>query len=206
MSQRPPSIKGSVMGGHAQILVKHLADGSIREESLARRFGPEEIAILKGPFQDAGWYDVSLYGRLLEFMRDEIGNGSDDYLVEAGARTAQRLIDSGIHQQMEYLRRTQHRTKDDKEARSAAFGRDLRLLNSISASILNFSKSEVLPDSEYPLRWVIRKSDARAYPTPLCWTTLGFINRMAAEHEDPDLWYWERHSAASFSYRMRREI
>jgi hypothetical protein len=194
------------MGGHAEVLMKHLADGTIAEKSLARRFKPDEIAILKGPFRDAGWFDVALYGRLLEFMRDEIGDGSDEYLVQAGARTAQRLIDSGIHQQMEYLKRTQHRTMGDKELRSAAFGRDLRLLNSISASILNFSKSDVLPDPEYPLRWVIRKTEAQAYPTPLCWTTLGFINRMAAEHGDPDLWYWEYLSAGSFRYRMRREI
>jgi hypothetical protein len=206
MRQRAPSIKGSVMGGHAQVLMKHLADGTITEESLSRRFGTDEIAVLKGPFQDAGWYDVALYGRLLEFMRDEIGDGSHHYLVEAGARTAQRLIDAGIHQQMEYLRRTQHRTKEDKESRSAAFGRDLRLLNSISASILSFSKSDVLPDPEYPLRWVIQKTDARAYPTALAWTTLGFINRMAAEHGDPDLWFWESLSPDSFRYRMRREV
>lgn len=206
MAGATPSIKGSVIGGHAEALVKCLADGTISEESLARHFSSEEIAILTGPFQETGWYDVALYGRLLEFMRDQIGGGDNDYLVQAGGRTAQRLIESGIHQQMEYLTRTRHRTKEAKEERSAAFGRDLRLLNSISGSILNFSISEVRPDPDYAYRWMIHKTDARDYHAPLCWTTLGFINRMAEEHGDPDLWYWERPSEDEVRFRMRREV
>ena len=201
-----PSIKGSVVKGHAEMLGKHLADGTISEESLARHFGPDEIAVLRGPFEDTGWYDVGLYCRLLEFVRDQIGGGSNEYLVEAGARTASRLIETGIHQQMEYLQRTQHRTREDKEARSAAFGRDLRLLNSISGSIMNFSVSEVVPDPDYPLRWMIQKIDARDYHEPLCWTTLGFVNRMATDDGDPDLWYWERLSEDVVRFRMRRDV
>jgi hypothetical protein len=206
MGKTAPSIKGSVIRGHAEVLAKHLADGSVSEESLARRFEPGEIAILKGSFLDTSWYDVALYGRMLEFLRDEVGEGSNEYLTAAGARTASRLIESGIHQQLEYLKRTQHREKDDKQDRSAAFGRDLRLLNSISASILNFSISEVLPDPDYPLRFMIQKTEAQAYPEALCWSTLGFINRMAEEHGNPDLWYCERQSADTLRFRMRHEV
>ena len=206
MAGQVPSIKGSVIGGHAEALAKHLADGSITEAALARRFEAHEIAILKGSFAQAGWYAVGLYGRLLEFLRDQLGGGDDAYLVQAGARTAARLIAAGVHQQLDYLKRTQHRRKEHKQERSAAFGRDLRLLETITGSLLNFGRSAIVPDPDYALRWMIEKHEVEAYPAALCWTTLGFCNRMAEEHGDPDLWYWERPSASSIRFRMRREV
>ena len=206
MAKLIPSIKGSVIGGHAEVLAKHLADGSITEAALARRFDAHEIAILKGSFAPTSWYDIALYGRLLEFLRDRLGDGDNLYLVQAGARTATRLIAAGVHQQMDYLKRTQHRRKEHKAERSAAFGRDLRLLETITGALLNFGRSAIVPDPDYELRWVIEKRDVEAYPEALCWTTLGFCNRMAEEHGDPDLWYWDRPSASTILFRMRREV
>jgi hypothetical protein len=206
MAKLIPSIKGSVIGGHAEVLGKHLADGSITRGALARRFEAHEIAILEGAFAHASWYDVGLYGRLLELLRDEVGDGDNLYLVQAGARTATRLIEAGVHQQMDYLKRTQHRRREHKEERSAAFGRDLRLLETITGALLNFGRSAIVPDPDYALRWMIEKHDVEAYPEAVCWTTLGFCNRMAEEHGDPDLWYWERPSAGLIRFRMRREV
>jgi hypothetical protein len=206
MANEHPSIKGAVMGGHAEVLTKHLADGTISEQALARRFDASEIAVLKGSFSPTGWYDVALYGRLLEFLRDEVAEGDDGYLVAAGRRSAERLIEAGVHQQFDYLRRTQHRSKEAKEERSAAFGRDLRLLSSITGAILNFTDPKVVPDPDYPLRWMIEHRGVPAYPEPLCWTSLGFCNRMAEEHGDPDLWRWERPTPDVVRFRMQREV
>jgi len=199
-------IKGSVFGGHAEILNKGLADGSVRRSRAERIFEPHELALVTGPLIDARFYDIDLYGRMLDLLRDELGDGDNQYLIDAGRRTAERLLASGIHQQFDYLKRTQHRQRDDAKERSAAFGRDLRLLATITRSILNFAKSEIVPDPDHALRWMIRHTEAEPYPEALCWTSQGFSNRMAEEHDDVDLWYWQRPTPDVVIFRMRKDV
>jgi len=199
-------IKGSVFGGHAEILNKGLADGSVRRSKAERVFSPDELEIVTGPLIDARFYDIDLYARMLELLRDELGDGDNRYLIDAGRRTAERLLNAGIHQQFDYLKRTQHRERDDAKERSAAFGRDLRLLATITRSILNFAKSDVVPDPDHELRWIIRHSEAGPYPEVLCWTSQGFSDRMAEEHGDYDLWYWQRPERDIVLFRMNKDV
>ena len=55
-------------------------------------------------------------------------------------------------------------------------------------------------------RWMLVHSQAEAYPEVLCWTTLGFCNRMAEEHGAPGLWYWERPQPDLVRFRMNRAV
>jgi hypothetical protein len=197
-----PSIKGSVVAGHAEVLQKYLASRTLDPAGLERYFRPGDLELLAGPIVATEWYDISMYRRLLEFLRDYPGEGDNDYLIAAGRRSAEALIRAGIYQQMEYLRRTQHSSVDDPRERFLAFGRDLRLLCSLSQSILNFVKAEVVVDPDHPDRWVQEYRDARDYPEVLCWTTQGFCNRMAEEHGSPDLWRWQRLSPQLLQFRM----
>jgi len=199
-------IKGSVFAGHAEILKKGLADGSVRQSHAERVLRPDELALVTGPLIDARFYDIDLYGRMMDLLRDELGEGDDQYLIDAGRRTAERLLASGIHQQFDYLKRTQHKDRDDARERSEAFGRDLRLLATITRSILNFAKSDIVPDPDHALRWMIKHTEAAPYPEALCWTSQGFSNRMAEEHGDVDLWYWERPEPDVVIFRMRKEV
>lgn len=200
-----PSIKGSIVLGHAEVLKKYLADEQPPQRVLEQAFEPGEIELLTGPIDSISWYDVAMYGRLLLFLRDHVGEGRNEYLVAAGRRSAERLLESGLHQQFEYLSRVQVNEKTDKYERHEAFGRDLRLLSTIAGSILSFAQSAVIPDPDHALRWVIRHSNAAAYPEPLCWTSQGFNNRMAEEHGAPELWYWERPQPDIVQFRMNRE-
>ena len=201
-----PSIKGSIVASHAEVLQKYLAKAPVPAHVLERRFEPGDLELFAGPIEATRWYDIRLYKRLLEFLRDYDGGGSNQYLIEAGRRSAENLIRAGIHQQLEYLRRTQHKERIEPAERFAAFGRDLRLLSSVTGSILNFSDVTVLHDPEHPMRWMLQRSEGAVFPDVLCWTTQGFSNRMAEEHGAPDLWRWERPSADVVRYRMRREI
>jgi hypothetical protein len=203
---RIPSIKGSIVASHAEVLQKYLAKAQVPAGVLARRFAPGDLELLAGPIEATRWYDIRLYKRLLEFLRDYDGEGSNQYLIDAGRRSAENLIRAGIHQQLEYLRRTQHKERIEPAERFAAFGRDLRLLSSITGSILNFSDVTVVQDPEHRLRWMLLRADAREFPDVLCWTTQGFSNRMAEEHGSPDLWRWERPEPDVVRYRMNREV
>jgi hypothetical protein len=201
-----PSIKGSIVANHAEVMHKYLAKSQMSEKEIQRRFETGELEILSAPIDATRWYDIRMYRRLLEFLRDYPGEGHDRYLIDAGRRSAENLIRAGIHQQMEYLRRTQVVGRQSMEERSAAFGRDLRLLTSITGSILNFAVQSVVQDPAHAFRWIIQHTDARDYPEVLCWTTQGFCNRMAEEHDAADIWYWERPRPDVVHFRMNREI
>lgn len=201
-----PSIKGYIVATHAEVLKKYLDQQRVDPGLLERRFEPGEIELLTGPIDATRWYDIRMYQRLMEFLRDTLGNGDNRFLIEAGTRSAENLIRAGIHQQFEYLRRTQHSARNDAHERFVAFGRDLRLLTTVTASILNFTKVKVVEDHEHADRWMMLHDNAEAYPEILCWTSQGFSNRMAEEHGSPGLWYWERPQPDLVRFRMNRAI
>lgn len=201
-----PSIKGSIVASHAEALQKYLANAQLEPAVLERRFEPEDLRILSQPIEKSRWYDIELYKRLMEFLRDYPGEGSHRYLIDAGRRSAENLIRAGVHQQLEYLRRTQHADRADAHDRFLAFGRDLRLLVTVTASVLNFTKTSVVEDPEHSDRWMLDYTGAEHYPEILCWTTQGFVNRMAEEHGSPDLWYWERPRLDVIHFRMKRAV
>jgi hypothetical protein len=201
-----PSIKGSVFSGHAEQVLKLVSAGEISRDELSRRLEPGDIAILENPIHATQWYDIRVYERIVLLRRDVGGDESNACLQRYGAASAERLLEAGLYQQLDYLRRTQVAARQEAEARFLAFGRDLRLLVSLHSTVLNFSRVAVKVDPEWDDRYVIEHSDASAYPEVLCWTTQGFFNRMAAEHGDADLWFWERPSPDRVEYRMNRSL
>lgn len=199
-----PSIKGAIFGRAAEDLRKSVADGRLAHDELSRRLAPDDLALIESTLSPSGWYDVAVYGRLLELLKDVEGGGRTGYLRERGAQSAEVLIGAGIYQQMEYLSRVEVMQHEDPEARFQAFGRDLRLLTSLHASLLNFGKQTALVDPDLPDRYVLELTDVAPMPEALCWTTDGFVNRMGREHFDADMWRWERPRADLVRYRMAR--
>jgi hypothetical protein len=201
-----PSIKGSVFSGHAEQLRKLVSAGEVSRQDLARRLEPSDLTILDNPIHATQWYDIRTYERIVMLRRDLEGDGGNECLLRFGAESAERLLRGGIYQQFDYLQRTEVAKHCDAKARFVAFGRDLRLLVSLHATILNFSRVEVKIDPEWDDRYVIEHADAIGYPEVLCWTTQGFFNRMAVEHGEGALWRWERPSPDRVLYRMNRAI
>ena len=201
-----PAIKGSVFGRAVEDLLKLVSAGTLSRGELDRRLLATDVALLHQPVIPSSWYDVQAYGRLLELLKDAEGEGRNEYLRERGARSADALREAGLYQQMEYLNRTQVAQHTDARARFLAFGRDLRLLTTIYGSILNFGRQLVKEDPQHPDRYILEYADVAPYPEALCWTTDGFVNRMAQQHGMPDLWRWERAVPDVILYRMTRSI
>jgi hypothetical protein len=201
-----PSIKGAAFGFVVEKTMKLVSAGEISRSELTRRLPPGGLELLDLPIRFVGWYDIRIYACLMELLRDVAGQGKNDYLVQHGGEAAERLLQKGLYQQMEYLKRMKLGKETDPHARYQAFGRDLRLLVSIGPSILNFGHQRVKDDPEHADRYMLEISEASAYPEVLCWTTQGFNNRMAAAHDDPDLWRWERPRPDLVRYRMTRSV
>jgi hypothetical protein len=201
-----PSVKGRIFAPAVEDVQKLLANGTLRRGELTRWLAASDLPYLDHEPLGTEWYDIAVYARLLELLRDVEGEGKNEYLRRRGMRTAERLMEAGLYAQLEYLNRLSKNELSDPRERFHAFGRDLRLLTSISSTIFNFAKWEVKPDPELDLRYRIDVSEARDFPEPQCWTTDGFVNRMAAQHGDAELWSWERPRADLVVWRMIRAL
>lgn len=201
-----PSIKGSVFAGVVEEVQKCLTSGKVEEREMERWLQPEDRALLDRKILVADWYDIQAYRRMNEMLRDVEGGGSNKYLVDQGRFTARRLLEAGLYQQLKYLHRTQFQEARDEKARFEAFGQDLRLLATISGSILNFSRWAVKADPETDFRYVIEVSDAHDFPEVLAWRSDGFVNEMATQHREPDLWAWTRPRQDLILFAMKRPL
>jgi hypothetical protein len=201
-----PSIKGSVFAGVVEDVCKLVRRGGISVDELTRWLKPGDVDLLEQEIRLSEWYDVTIYTRMNELLRDVEGGGSNEYLRQRGGLTARRLLDSGLYQQLEYLQRTELARAKEERARFEAFGRDLRLLTTLSGSILSFSRWTSKPDPDEAGRYVIEVSEATDVPEVLCWRSDGLINEMATQHGEPDLWRWGRVTNDLVVFRMVRPV
>jgi hypothetical protein len=201
-----PSIKGSVFGSVVEDVNKLLGGGALTQQEATRWLQPEDLALLDANILVSAWYDIRSYTRMNELLRDVEGTGSNEYLRQCGRKTARRLLEAGLYAQLEYLHRTELQSASTGEARFGGFGRDLRKLTTISASILNFSHWSAKIDPERSDRYRIEVTDAQHFPEVLCWRSDGFVNEMATQHGEPDLWGWERPSPEVVHFHMVRSL
>jgi len=200
-----PSVKGSVFVAIVEDVQKLLAAGKLRREELGRWLQPRDLGHLDAPIHAHEWYDVRVYARMSELLRDVEGGGRNEYLVRRGSRTAKRLLDAGLYAQLDYLKTASFGRKDEAAERHAALGRDLARTTSLSANILNFGKWEAKPDPKNPKRWIMEVTGARDYPDPLAWASCGFSNELSRVKNQPDLWAWDRPEPDRIVFRMTRD-
>lgn len=201
-----PSIKGSVFAGVVEAVRKLVDSGDLTREQAARWLQPADVALLDAQISIAGWYDVRIFVRMSELLRDVAGGGSNDYLRELGHESARRLLAAGLYSQFEYLQRITATALKERLERHEAFGRDLRRLTTMSGSIYNFGVWTIEPDAEHEMRHVIAVSDAAAFSDVICWRAEGFINEMVRIRNSPDLWSWRRVRPDVVHFRMLREL
>jgi hypothetical protein len=202
-----PSIKGRILSVAIEDVGKLVSSGTLKAGELERWLRPEDLALFDKPLVPADWYDIRTYARVCELLRDVEGEGRNEYLHARGFRTGERLLEGGLYAQLEYVTRMKVGTLREPIERFSAFGRDLKLLVTISSSIMNFSKWTSRPDEAHELRYRIDVGEAAAFPEVLGWTSLGFVNCMArAGGGGEDVWRWERVDAENLAFRMNRPL
>jgi hypothetical protein len=201
-----PSVKGSVFVNVVEDVGKLISAGELSRAETKRWLAPEDLGLLDEQIFVSHWYDIRVYVRMNELLRDVVGGGSNEFLRERGRETARRLLEAGLYAQLQYLHRAGVAQETDAAARYEAFGRDLRLLSTLSGSIFNFTRWTPLPDPEREGRYRIEVSEAREFPDVVCWRSDGFVNEMASQHGDSDLWSWERPTPDLVLFRMTRAI
>lgn len=201
-----PSIKGSVFSRVVQDVRKALEGADLSRSDATKWLEPEDLALLDQSISVAGWYDIRSYDRMNALLLELVGGGSHEFLREQGRDTARLLLEAGLYAQLEYLQRAQVSKATEQKGRFEAFGRDLRLLTSLSSSILNFSCWSARPDPASDHRYLIDVTEADAVPESLCWRSEGFINGMAAVRGGTDLWAWTRPARDHVVFHMLRPV
>lgn len=199
-----PSIKGSVFEPLVSDLKRVCDERGLSRDELLKTLEPSDLDHFQEKILLSGWYDVRVFERMARLLLALEGKGDVEFLRERGRKSARRLLEAGLYQQMEYLRRAE--LSDDPDERVEAFGRDLRLLTSMSSSILNFSVWSAHRDPDNPKRYVIEVTESAAYPDVLAWNTEGFINAMAQEHDGNERWRWERPGRDRLVFRMTKDL
>ena len=199
---KKPSVKGSVVAGTIENARKLLEEGSLSPADLEARLRPEDLALFEEPTNVSKWYDLEFYRRLAELLHEVDGGPRDEYFRKKGFDRGHKLIEAGLYQQMEYVRRPKVARERDPEARFEAYGRDLKLFVTLSGSLLNFSRWSVARDPDHDDRYRIEVRDAAAFPDFLGWGSEGLINAMADAHGLPPLWRYERVAPDFVVFRM----
>jgi len=168
-------IKGTAISQTVADVRRLVAEGRISKGELAERLEKDDRDLLEADVQPGLWYDNACHARLTELLRRVEGGGRDDYVVQRGADTADRLLESGLYQQLR-LAESEEAATDDP----AALRRSLRLLVSLSGAMYDFGRWAVRPaDEALPYVLCIDVHEAEALTEMNRLSAEGFIRRIA---------------------------
>ena len=177
---REPAIKGSVFRGVIDDLRRLRDEGAIAPEKLEDRLTTEERDWLDSEVCPGTWYPIESYARLTDLLCEIEAGDPIPYFRGRGAKNAQRLIESGLYTQLEFLKRWERVSSAgeavDPEAILNNYQRSLRLVITLARSIYNVGEwtSELDPDRSNRARIEIR--DAAAYSENMRHAIEGFLN------------------------------
>ena len=186
-----PAIKGTLFSAVVADLNRLIEQGRISPEMLESRLEPEDIPLMDEKINPAGWYDIHAYHRIVELLCEVEGGGRENYWFERGVRAARRLMEAGIYHQMDYLGRTMVRGEIDPAARFNAFAKDMRLLLSIHASMLNFGDWRCVVDPDRGDRYRVEIRQIAGIPDGIFLAAAGMFNGMSEISRSTRTRHWE---------------
>jgi len=173
-----PGIKGSALIGLVQDLKAHLEEGRVSEEELEARLRSDDLALIaEGKLLPTQWVPLDQYERLSEALFSVAGSGADRaaFFHGRGRGAADRLIRSGVYQQLDFVAR--------KDASQGIDGlvRDTKLRLSLMAGMLNRGRAHVEVEDPQSGEMSIEVREAADIPDCLAHTLAGFMERCAEE-------------------------
>jgi hypothetical protein len=199
-----PAIKGTLFSAVVEDLNRGVDSGSVSHAELETELSADELALLGEKINAASWYCIHTYHRMVGLLCRAEGGGLDDYWHQRGMRAADRMVDAGIYQQMDYIGRIQSSLESEASARFRALAKDLRLLLSVHASVLNFGDWKTVVDPDHDDRYRVEIKNVDGIPDGIFLAATGMFNRMSAlaKSPKPHTWEFERLSPAFVVIRM----
>jgi len=199
-----PAIKGTLFSAVVDDLNRGVDSGAISHAELETELSADELALLDEKINATSWYCIHSYHRMVGLLCRAEGGGLEDYWHQRGMRAADRMVDAGIYQQMDYIGRIQSSQERDPSARFRALAKDLRLLLSVHASVLNFGDWKTVIDPDHDDRYRVEIKDVEAIPDGIFLAATGMFNRMSAlaKSRKPHRWEFARVASDFVVIRM----
>ena len=197
-------IKGTLFEAVVEDLERLIDSSALNREEFEARVRPEDLALVDEKVTATGWYDIHSYHRLVGVLWEFEGQGRVDYWFKRGERAAERLAAKGIYQQLEYLGRTTAAREADAEARFKAFAKDMRLLMTLQAAMLNFGQWQCMPDPAASDRYRVEIAGIAGIPDGIFEAAAGMFSGLSRMSRGPkaSTWIYDRVSSDRAHMRM----
>ena len=172
-----PSIKGSAFESVVHDLTRLIQTGKIAREAVEARLEAEDLLVLEDKVLPGLWYPLASYRRMSELLWELEGNRDPAYLMARGARSAERLFEAGLYQQMQRGEELGAAKRERGEAWSEFDG---NLMTSLASTIFNVSRWRYRRHPEDVNVNRIEVTGARDLPEVSRWAAQGFIEYMAS--------------------------
>jgi hypothetical protein len=160
-----PSIKGSVITKLVEDVRALLERREADREGLEAQLSAAALELLEEKVEIGQWYPIEQYTELTELLWKEEGDGRVEFLHRRGEEAMKRLMEAGLYQQIEYLRRED--SAFHRRPRRTELLRSCRLVGSIMGALLNFTKQTWDWDPKNPEIILHHVRQAADYPEVL---------------------------------------
>lgn len=162
-----PSIKGTAFESARDDIHRLLAEGRLSREELEVALTAEDLRILEQKVSPSTWYPIATYARVIDLLIEKEARGDpESYLLERGAKSAERLSRAGIYQQL-------HLSSERIGVRVG------HIITSLAPAIYNFTRWRFEPEGQ--LQFTIWVEEASAFPEVSRFTTQGFVERVSTQ-------------------------
>ena len=155
-----------------------LCEGSIPARDAVEALTDAERSLLADGVEDARWYPVIIYDRIMKLLLEHVGRGQADYFERRGRAAAERMIEAGAFMQVDFVRRIERRSAVDQIALN------LRLAGTLFGTMFNFGIFR-LTTSEDSYGFDIE--DGEHFSDMSAESILGFVKRLADEAGAKDI-------------------
>ncbi|HVP27529.1 MAG TPA: hypothetical protein VMW35_00035 [Myxococcota bacterium] len=202
-----PRMKGLLLVGPVADVTRLAQDGRISREEIEAELGPDARKIVADGVSIVSWYAPEVYRDLARLLMKLEGKGPRDtrYLRERGEKAGRRLVESGLYQQLDFLKR---RTRDASAGplTKEVFEHTLRLVVSMQAALLQGCTWTVVPDPDHADRLQIEVTDVEGLPDETAEATCGLLTGIALHSGSTTRWTYERPTPGRIVYRMDRDV
>jgi hypothetical protein len=189
-----PSAKGSVVVGVVSSLRSMKRAGRVSEEMLAARLSGGALSLLAEKIEGGRWYPMATFGELVD-CEWEVTGRDPAYAREAGARSADRMFDAGLYQQLDYAGRVSRAKSQDELLRQA------KLITTVTGALYSFLTTSVRISRDGSQLEIVY-ANAALFREALRFSTEGFMNRVNERQGSARRWSSERARPDEIVYSM----
>jgi hypothetical protein len=188
--------KGSIVVGAVASLRHHRNTGRIPDRHLQVRLSAPALELLEEKIDIARWYPIRSFTELVDLEWDLLARRDPEYARQGGAKGAQRLLQSGTYQQLDFAQRS------GKAPSREALVRQSKRITTVTSMLYNFLQVTVGIDPENPNVLQIVYANAAEFTEALRYTTEGFMNAINAIQDSSRCWTSKRPTPDRIVFRL----